>query len=264
MPTSHTVNDGDCMSSLAARYGFGSYKTIYDDKANDALRKNRPSPNLLAAGDVVSVPDKKDKQADAKTAETTKFTVKLPKAELRLHLRGLTGEKLAKAKCKISVMHPSQAFTKESVADDQGLLVLPIPADAINATLEIELPEPPKPAAPPADGLVLPKETFTMKVEAAAPASKHEVTKKLVWNLALGTLWPIGSSADAPNAKAHITGAQRRLANLGYTVTSSGTLDDGTKKALAAFQDEHKLTEPTPLSQKTADQLTSTHDKGAP
>lgn len=262
MPTSYTVKDADCLSSIAATHGFSSYKVIQDDGANAALKKSRPSPNLLAVGDVVSIPDRKTKEGGAKSGATTTFKAKLPKAELRVYLRGLVGEKLANAKYVITVAHTLRGFTKEGTADGDGLVKLPIPADATGATIDVELPPPPKPEKPPDDGLDIPKETFTLKAEKEDPAAKHEVIKRLVWNIRLGTLHPVGPQTDAASAKAFITGAQRRLANLGYPVHSSGVMDDQTRKALAVFQDQHGYKDATPLAQKTADQLVSAHDKG--
>jgi hypothetical protein len=258
----HTCKDGDCLSSIAAQYKLPSIQPLQD--ANGELKKKRPSPNLLAVGDVVKLPEKKEKTADASSGASTKFQVKVPKAEMRVYLRGVVGEKLANAKCVVTVAHATKGFTKDVTADGDGLVKLPIPADATGATLEVELPKPPEPEKPKDDGLVIPKETFTLKDEKEDPKAKHEVLKKLVWNVKLGTLHPIGPQTDAASAKAFITGAQRRLHNLGYTVASSGAVDDGTKKALAAFKDRNGVKEDAPaLGQKAADELASKHDKGA-
>jgi len=261
MPTDHTCKDGDCLSSLAAQNKLPSIQPLQD--ANGDLKKKRPSPNLLAVGDVVKIPDKKEKEADASSGASTKFQVKIPKAEMRVYLRGVVGEKLANAKCVVTVAHASKGFTKDATADGDGLVKLPIPADATSATIEVTLPAPPKPEKPPDDGLEIPKETFTPKEEKEDPAAKHEVIKKIVWTVSLGTLHPVGPQTDAASAKAFITGAQRRLHNLGYKAASSGVVDDGTKKALAAFKDRNSLKEDPALGQKTADELVNKHDKGA-
>jgi hypothetical protein len=261
MPTDHTCKDGDCLSSIAAQYKLPSIQPLQD--ANAELKKKRPSPNLLAVGDVVKLPEKKEKEADANSGGSTKFQVKFPKAELRVYLRGVVGEKLPNVKCVVTVAHPTKGFTKDVTADGEGLLKLPIPADATGATLEVALPDPPKPEKPPDDGLEIPKETFTLKDEKEDPAAKHEVLKKIVWTVALGTLHPVGPETDAASAKAFITGAQRRLHNLGYPATSSGALDEATKKLLKAFKDRGGTKEDTALGQKTADALVEKHDKGA-
>lgn len=54
----HTVVAGDCISSIAAAHGL-FWETVWDHPANAALRQRRPSPNVLAPGDQVVVPDKR-------------------------------------------------------------------------------------------------------------------------------------------------------------------------------------------------------------
>lgn len=52
----HTVKAGECLSSIAASYGFRDYRTICDHPSNAAFRAKRPNPNLIYPGDVVMIP----------------------------------------------------------------------------------------------------------------------------------------------------------------------------------------------------------------
>ena len=57
----YTVKSGDCLSTIAAQYGFHNYRTIYDHPGNAALKAKRPNPNIIYPGDIVFIPDKETK-----------------------------------------------------------------------------------------------------------------------------------------------------------------------------------------------------------
>lgn len=84
MPATHIVKPGECLSSIAAKYGFASWKTIYDDPANSDFKAKRPNPNLIYAGDALVIPDKKKKSSGKPTGKKHKFKVKTEKTLLRL------------------------------------------------------------------------------------------------------------------------------------------------------------------------------------
>ena len=43
----HKVEPGECLSSIAEKYGFHQWKTVYDASENADLRTRRPNPNVL-------------------------------------------------------------------------------------------------------------------------------------------------------------------------------------------------------------------------
>jgi hypothetical protein len=83
----HEVAPGDCLLSLAHRYGFADARTIYEHPENADLRQARPNPSLLAPGDRVFIPEKPAKQLACATDATHRFTVSRPVAFVRLVLR---------------------------------------------------------------------------------------------------------------------------------------------------------------------------------
>ncbi len=55
--TSYTVTQGDCIYSIAAKFGF-AWTTIWNYPQNADLKQKRQSPGQLLPGDIVVIPDK--------------------------------------------------------------------------------------------------------------------------------------------------------------------------------------------------------------
>ena len=85
MSTNHVVQDNDCFSSLGEKYGI-PWQTLWNHPQNAALKQKRKNPNVLMAGDVVFIPDKKVKEESGATDKTHKFKKKTEKVWLRLRL----------------------------------------------------------------------------------------------------------------------------------------------------------------------------------
>ncbi len=68
MAKKHVVKQGECLSTIAEKYGFLDWRMVYEHPANSALRKQRPNPNIVFPGDVVNIP---------KPPETEGLTVKV-------------------------------------------------------------------------------------------------------------------------------------------------------------------------------------------
>lgn len=86
MSRRHVVRQGECLSSIAALYGFADYKKIYEASENEALRKRRPDPHVVREGDEVVIPDVERKTVSLSTGKVHRFTISQPKRRLRLKL----------------------------------------------------------------------------------------------------------------------------------------------------------------------------------
>jgi nucleoid-associated protein YgaU len=57
MPIRHFVQQGECLSRIARRYGVREWRVVWDSPENEQLRAKRQNPNVLYPGDVVVIPD---------------------------------------------------------------------------------------------------------------------------------------------------------------------------------------------------------------
>jgi peptidoglycan hydrolase-like protein with peptidoglycan-binding domain len=102
MPT-HTVKQGDHISSIAEKYRFFDYHTIWDDPNNAALKQKRKNPNVLFPGDELFIPDKQYKKVARNTGASHRFKIKGQTVMLRLVLRDLNSEPITGMPCKLEV-----------------------------------------------------------------------------------------------------------------------------------------------------------------
>jgi hypothetical protein len=85
VPTSYKVKGGDCIASIAFRYGLFP-ETVWEHSENAALRELRKNPAQLVPGDVVVIPDKVAKEVEGTTEQRHRFRRKGVPEELRMQL----------------------------------------------------------------------------------------------------------------------------------------------------------------------------------
>jgi N-acetylmuramoyl-L-alanine amidase len=129
----YTIKQGDCLASVARKFGFIDPMFIYRHSCNAELRSLRPNPGLLFPGDTIKIPDQKLKVAVCPTGKTHTFLVDLPTRRFRFKLRSGQGEPLAQAPYKLIV----ESAELEGKTDDQGALEQQIPAGAVYGRIEI-------------------------------------------------------------------------------------------------------------------------------
>lgn len=93
MPVTHTVEQGECISSIAYDYGFFP-DTIWNDPANATLKRTRKDPNVLEPGDTVIIPDKRIVQVSKPTDATHKFRRKGVPKKIHIVFHGADSQPL--------------------------------------------------------------------------------------------------------------------------------------------------------------------------
>ena len=129
----YTVRQGDCLSSIAARYGL-DWRSIWDHGKNSQLKRKRNDPNILLPGDVVFVPDKAVKQEDGGTQQRHRFVRKSASAKLRLQL--LDEERNPRANLRYILAVDGSLH--EGVTDGEGRIETEIPPSARSAKLTVQ------------------------------------------------------------------------------------------------------------------------------
>ncbi len=95
MSRKHTVKQGECLSSIASHYGFGDWRAIYGHADNAEFRKLRPNPNLIYPGDILVIPDPKQRKEQRPTGQTHQFVLKRLRTLLRVEVHDEDDKPLA-------------------------------------------------------------------------------------------------------------------------------------------------------------------------
>jgi N-acetylmuramoyl-L-alanine amidase len=121
------------LTSIAARYGLEEAEPLYDDPANQALKAKRPNPNLLYAGDQVTIPDRPRQVHRLATGAKHKLVVKRPKRSIRIALRQGDDAPLAGVPYRLV----GDRFEVEGRTTADGMVVQAVPAELGELTLVI-------------------------------------------------------------------------------------------------------------------------------
>lgn len=88
----HVVRQGECLASIAARYGFRDASELHDLPENAELARDRPDPHVLAPGDRVFIPDRPERRLRLDPGGTQRFRART--TELRVRLEDHDGSPL--------------------------------------------------------------------------------------------------------------------------------------------------------------------------
>jgi N-acetylmuramoyl-L-alanine amidase len=158
----HVVQPGECLASLAARFGFADWDYIYEHPENAELRKLRPNPFVLAPGDVVVIPPVRKKVLRLATNQRHVITVRLARVAFRVLVRDAAGEALAKKAFRLEW----EDGAVEGVSTEDGHIECEVPVFVKRAQLVVWLAE-------------------------AGAGARH------VWDVALGHLEPVSMPRGA-------------------------------------------------------------------
>jgi N-acetylmuramoyl-L-alanine amidase len=127
----HTVKQGECLSSIAHAYGFPSYKDIYNHADNADFRKMRPNPNLIYPGDEIHIPDYKEPPRSLATGKRHRIVMKQPLVKLRLMVRDSTGKSAAGCRYRLTV----DSLDEQKSVPSSGIIETVVPPSATQGTL---------------------------------------------------------------------------------------------------------------------------------
>lgn len=130
---SHIVKQGEHLASIAAKYGFQNYQTIWNDGSNSGLRANRSNPHVLMPGDVVQIPDKQDKNEKRAAGKTYFFKLSRKQIKFRLVIRDFDNQPIPNVPCQLTLSGATYSLT----SNGDGLVEQTISSDAVDGVLKI-------------------------------------------------------------------------------------------------------------------------------
>jgi N-acetylmuramoyl-L-alanine amidase len=226
MAQTYVVQPGDCLSSIAKKFGFRDWKVIYDDPNNKDFKKARPNPNVIYAGDQLFIPDPKDatKKASAPVEQLNKYKVKLPKTLLRIQVKDEEEKPIASKKYELRLGDD----VRKGSTDGDGIVEQPIDPEIKQAKLLVFDGDPDK-----------------------GPL--------YVWDVHIGHLNP----ADFPSgARARLNNLGYFCGAAGDEIDhQKDVIDEVTSLALAGFQEANKIKRSGELDDATAKKLVEIHGK---
>jgi hypothetical protein len=138
MSSIHVVVDGEHLPGIAAKFGFSSFRTIFDHPENAELKKLRPNPNVLVPGDKVFIPDRELRNEEGATGQRNEFVRAGELLELRVKVVDL-GEKPLPGPCELAI-----ELVRVPMTESQNIFSAPIAPNVTRATMEFSTPDPGK------------------------------------------------------------------------------------------------------------------------
>jgi hypothetical protein len=136
----HTVEQGECLSSLAKQHKLWSWRKIYNHPENASFRLARPNPNLIYPGDLVYIPDPEVVDKDKPTDQKHKFKLKKDKTLLRIVAADEDGTPYRQIDWRLIIGDD----VYEGKTDGQGMLQQPIDPQVSSGMLTLWWPGAPR------------------------------------------------------------------------------------------------------------------------
>ena len=130
---SYTVQQGDHLSGIAAKFGFRDFNTIWNHPSNAGLKQKRQDAHVLLPGDTIFVPDKGEKTVQAATGSVHNYKLKSKPLMLRLGLQDFDGQPIANADCELEI----EGKTLKLKSNAKGLIETPVDPTARKGTLRV-------------------------------------------------------------------------------------------------------------------------------
>jgi len=127
----HIVKQGDCLSSIAANYGFLDWQIIYGDPANAGFRTKRPDPNVLYPGDELFIPDRDPGGVDRPTDQRHVFVLNRKPTYIKVRVQDPANQPIKNAPYKLVL----ETLELEGTTDGDGWIKGEIPAETTYGSL---------------------------------------------------------------------------------------------------------------------------------
>jgi N-acetylmuramoyl-L-alanine amidase len=124
----HIVRQGEQLASIARKYGFNVWRTIYDHSQNSDFMEKRPNPNVIYPGDRIAIPDKEMKLVDAETEQRHRFKRKKDDILLRIVVRQY-GNPISNKRYELRIGEKISPTIDQGETNDDGLVKQRISAD---------------------------------------------------------------------------------------------------------------------------------------
>lgn len=135
MATTHTVEQGETMISIALAHGFSDWKKVWEHEGNAGLRDEREDPQVLHPGDEVSIPELEVKRVELETDTVHYFVRKTPTAPFSLTLLDEFGDPRAGCRYLLEV----EELEFEQTVPDDGVISHELPVTAQVGVLTVFL-----------------------------------------------------------------------------------------------------------------------------
>ena len=127
----HQIRQGDCINSLAAENGF-LWETLWNHGANAELKALRKDPSVLNPGDILRIPDKRQKQENGATEQRHRFKKKGTPAKVKIQVKR-NDEPRANTPYTLEI----DGKVKSGNTDGQGMVEMQIPPGAKRGELRV-------------------------------------------------------------------------------------------------------------------------------
>lgn len=132
MPT-HTVQPGDTLMALAAKYGLASWKDILDAPQNASIKQVSADPGILPKGVDLFIPNRELKQQPSAVDAVHPFVIKRPKAWLRVVVKDADGTPYSGCKYDLDV----EGTRASGTLPQNALVELAVPVASQSGTLRV-------------------------------------------------------------------------------------------------------------------------------
>ena len=135
MSDTYTIRKGECLSSIAKKFGFSRWQTIYKHPDNEAFRKKRPNPNIVCPGDQLTIPERLIREENCTTDKRHKFVLKKQKTLLSIVVQDASGKPLDGKEYKLEIEGRNEPY--RGVVESDGLVEVLIEADTVEGMLTV-------------------------------------------------------------------------------------------------------------------------------